>query len=724
MRSRTKPDAGTIDVRRANILLDGGDMFSERLIYRYFLNLMEHTKISSPFAYAICAAAEEDLKLSEQGIKFPAKKEKDKRFYGAVGAKAKVVPEDWQTLKEHFQEQLALAESEPVFDVVHENLMKLADYLNLDELGKKVLELAYGCGNSGQYWDFMESSSRGSNKMAPVVSRMLGRPDDVQKIATLLSPSGPLATYGLIDVECAFGSFPMVDPALFDKLDEGGMSEEAIVGHLLGKPTKSELRIDDFAHLGPDMELAINILKNAVQRGEKGINIMIVGPPGGGKTELAKTIADHLGLRMYAVGEEDQSGDADDDGYVDHDEDDITIKMPKTEKTSEKRLGHHQRAQALLKDNKNAILLFDEMEDVLRKGTDSDKKADPESKVRLNRILEENAVPTIWIANDAEKFHRAVRQRFSFSLSIDYPPTIVRRKMWERQLEMQEQALPDAVVLDLARKYDAPPRMIYKAVRGMKLTGGSRDVVERMLEADARITVGSGQGILSTSPVPSQFDLSLVEMPAESLAMTAELIERGRCHLEPFSLLVEAPRGAGASSFLRYIGEGMVRNVQEEDMHQLSTPTAMSSPEGNIQNAFARAADSRDFLIIHEPEIIMTDEDLVRVFSRAVREHKGPLAVVSRKPEKLTGAVKALFSHNLAIGRLSPERARSAYETFFHDKPPAGLDGIEGLVTADFAEAGRLARLSGVGGPDSARILELLTLQKAVRQEKTGIKFR
>ena len=70
---------------------------------------------------------------------------------------------------------------------------------------------------------------------------------------------------------------------------------------------------------------------------------IVHGPPGTGKTEFAKTIASHLGLTLYSVGEEDEDGD---------------------EPTRRERLASLRLAQTLLQDQDDCLVLFDEMDDL------------------------------------------------------------------------------------------------------------------------------------------------------------------------------------------------------------------------------------------------------------------------------------------------------------------------------------------------------------------------
>ena len=65
---------------------------------------------------------------------------------------------------------------------------------------------------------------------------------------------------------------------------------------------KSALGLDDFSFVAKDAEVLCNVLANAVARQEVGINVLLRGPPGTGKTELAKVVVvQSAGLKLFEV---------------------------------------------------------------------------------------------------------------------------------------------------------------------------------------------------------------------------------------------------------------------------------------------------------------------------------------------------------------------------------------------------------------------------------------
>ena len=113
---------------------------------------------------------------------------------------------------------------------------------------------------------------------------------------------------------------------------------------LLGAPRAAELGWQDFDHIAEGRDHLERLLAGALEQGAKGVNILVHGPPGTGKTAFCATLAARLGVPLYGVGESDDDGD---------------------EPSRHERLHDLRSSQRLLAPGQGAILLFDEMEDLL-----------------------------------------------------------------------------------------------------------------------------------------------------------------------------------------------------------------------------------------------------------------------------------------------------------------------------------------------------------------------
>jgi hypothetical protein len=121
-------------------------------------------------------------------------------------------------------------------------------------------------------------------------------------------------------------------------------SRDEWVNALVGPPLSPTLQWDDYAHLAPYRELAVDIASGAAAGRATGINLLLHGPVGSGKTELAKTFASRSDCVLWSVGEADDAG---------------------SEPSRGERLAALRLAQRLLSRRDRAMILFDEAEDLL-----------------------------------------------------------------------------------------------------------------------------------------------------------------------------------------------------------------------------------------------------------------------------------------------------------------------------------------------------------------------
>ena len=132
-----------------------------------------------------------------------------------------------------------------------------------------------------------------------------------------------------------------------DKLPPVLMREYSDSAELMAVFTRpsphSRLGLQDFDHVAEDARVLRQLLTRAVERGEAGVNILLYGPPGTGKTELVRVLAQAAGLHLFEVEHADRDGHS---------------------LSGRDRYRSLQIAQAFLKGSAQAVLLFDEVEDV------------------------------------------------------------------------------------------------------------------------------------------------------------------------------------------------------------------------------------------------------------------------------------------------------------------------------------------------------------------------
>ena len=244
-----------------------------------------------------------------------------------------------------------------------------------------------------------------------VVAILVGEP--VRPIEALISPGGELAACGLLqlheanDVIAGGGGRFTVSWRIDSCLDHHFADFPALRDAFLGTPLEPSLNLSDYEHVSDDLDLVTRVIEGASLEKAHGVNILLFGPPGTGKTELAKLAAAAAGVTLYAAGEEQVAG---------------------REISRSERLTDLAVFQRLLAGNDGTAILFDEFEDVawqlINRGG---------SKIYLNRLLETNPVPVIWTSNNIFEIDAAVlgvspdgaESHRAFSAKFDLPFTLL-----------------------------------------------------------------------------------------------------------------------------------------------------------------------------------------------------------------------------------------------------------------------------------------------------------
>ncbi len=197
-------------------------------------------------------------------------------------------------------------------------------------------------------------------------------------------------------------------------------------------------------HLQQAQALLVATLRAAVARGERGVNILVHGEAGTGKTEFVRHLVAEAGVTAFAVDHLDGHGG---------------------EARREDRLASLRLCQTFAGRHERAVLVLDEAEDVFR-----DEYGSPlagllgrrsEGKAWMNQLLECNRQPVVWISNRVSHLDPAYLRRFTFCLEVPRPPLALRREITQARLQPLG-CRPETVeaVADSALMTPAPQRAL------------------------------------------------------------------------------------------------------------------------------------------------------------------------------------------------------------------------------------------------------------------------
>jgi transitional endoplasmic reticulum ATPase len=615
----------------------------------------------------------------------------------------------WSDLRKRLTDRFEKA-ALPKPDVLAENVTLLADHVGLDADERVIFELAVRAGRSGPVKSL--SNSLVDDARIPVqdaVTKLSGLP--ATSVRRALAPTGRLVVSGLVQFDkpplSGLGLFP--SDRLLAALDPPSSCLADILGKLFARVGAAAVDWEDFEHLGAGRDFAFRLLRGALERREKGVNILLHGAPGTGKTEFCKSLAERLGAGLHAVGETDDDGD----------------EPSRFERLQQLRLG-----QQLLSDQGNSLILFDEMEDLfpgLDSGVFGLSLRRSGSKVHINRLLENNPVPTLWTTNDISDCDPAFLRRISFTLELRTPPVSVRSRIWEKLAEHHRIPMPKDLCFELAQSMDDAPALADSALRAARITRGGADDVKFAAAAISRAVRGGHTPLSAPSSV--RFEPELANADHDLELITERFVACGPANTG--GLCLSGPPGTGKSAFARYLAERMQMPVLERRASDL-LDRYVGGSERNIADAFAEARDTSAFLVFDEADSLLGARDgathrweisQVNEMLTWMENHPLPFACTTNLVDQLDPATARRFSLKIGFLPLSIEQRTTCFRRFFKSDPPTGLLALDQLTPGDFAVVAKRSKLLGISEPE-AILNELHREQTAKPNTRNRIGFR
>ena len=436
----------------------------------------------------------------------------------------------------------------------------------------------------------------------------------------------------------------------------------------LGPPIGAALPLKAFSHLGPTPEDVRRTLAAAMDSKPRGINILLHGPPGTGKTEFARTLCREVGARMYAIGN--------------------------NEVGSRERLGFSRTktldyALESLADEPAAVIFFDEMEDFYSV-----------EKHWLNRIVEENPVPIIWACNDIDYYRRIQPffiDRMMHAIEFRRMSVGARKRVFSGILTKARVSDVEArrLATELAHDDKVTPRHLALAAHQAAMIAGNADVIRRNIEQKVKLRYG----VRPVESVPIEhYDLSLVNADTNLEALTARMVGIGA---KRFALCLYGPPGTGKTAFVRHIAERMGMELLPKRASDLLSMW-VGQTEQQMAAAFAEAIETGSFLVFDEADSLLMDREhavrswetsMVNELLSQMERHPLPFACTTNRREALDPAAARRFLFRVELFYMDRQRVDRAFRLFFGCDAPLEALELDRLTPADFANVRERAKI-------------------------------
>ena len=522
--------------------------------------------------------------------------------------------------------------------------------------------------------------------------------NDVEKT---FSSESPLILNGILKHDDDEGTIELSRPfkkLLSTKYD----TEQQIKKIMLGETATATLNCGNFKHLGDEHEYICTILRNAIKESKAGVNILLYGTPGTGKTELCKTIATDAGAALYMPSENSKDNDR------------------------EGRIAELSMAQTLLVDDKNAVILFDEAEDAFQTKSlesllfDFQGHSRSDSKLYFNRLLEKNKKPVIWITNNIEGIDAAYIRRFTYALEVKKPDQAARQEIWKNICAKHHVELPADQIAAYATQYDIAPSFIDTAVGAASLVK-SAGAIERTIDSLQKATLGFIPRKKAEDAI--KFLPQLLNTDTDLADLAERLVKKGNLK---FSLCLYGAPGTGKSAFACHLAEKMGLQVIQKRASDLMG-MFVGQTEKNIARAFNEAHANKSLLVFDEADSFLRSRKganrswevtQVNEMLTWMESHPYPFICTTNLMQDLDEASLRRFTFKVKYGHLKPEQVRLAFQHFFATEAAVSFAHLTHLTPGDFAVVKSKRDILDIA--DAAELVRMLELEQAAKGIKTA----
>lgn len=571
------------------------------------------------------------------------------------------------------------------------NVASLSRILALSEPAARFLRLAAAfpyATISASLFTFVVGSSR----IARAVGLVVGcGPQDAAK---LFEPDMPLWRSGLLRASERSGSVRDLEDLLDlssigDRLlcyahnDENALA--AAVLKPFGPPVDESI---EWPHLEQQRQLLEGLLRNASAQRVPGVNILIHGEPGTGKTEFVKKLLHDMGMRAFAIDHTDEDG---------------------REASRSRRLSHLQLSRIFAGHSAGAVLVVDEAEDIFvgdhHHPLASLFRSKDHSKAWMNEILETAPQPIVWISNKVRHIDPAYLRRFTYCLPLPKPPQAMRKTMVRRQLEPL--GCTDGVMDAIAALECATPALIGAAARFVSLSQGAGVPPDQAAQAmiQGHLDTSGVATTLRSSDQRREFDMSLVNLAG---SVTAPALMKWLQEEGAGTVLLSGPPGTGktqlAAELARQLGRKLVVKTASDILSKW-----YGESERNVAAMFRQCDPKTEVLFLDEGDVLLADrgqasqradQGVTAEFLRWLEEFQGIFICATNYPQHLDAALARRFAHRLNFLPLNAEQRRSQLAKMALGDPLATLDHaacvaidqLDRLTPGDFANVRRRLR--------------------------------
>lgn len=622
-----------------------------------------------------------------------------------------------------FRTRLAELERQPIerTGALYRNIDHVSDLIGLSEVEKETLAFAVLLHTCAVLSDCLEGlGDQTATSMCNLLALALGV--ERTEIQSVLRDESPLCAAGILrvdrtetDISDMLNLLEGLESALLDEAEDGP--------HLFRqyfRPSPPPRHgISAFPHLKDDLAVLRRLLRAARQEGTPGINILIHGVTGTGKTEFVKALATSVKAPLFEVN---------------HETDDSDLREQHV------RFRSYLLCQKVLAKNRGSLILFDEVEDVFPDSVVpffGRTRSSGRYKAWTNTVLESNPRPAFWLCNEAQQIDPAFRRRFTYTLEFRTPPRSVRRAMLKQRLQNMPVRLE--WIERVAENRHLTPALIEQAGKIVALAKHEdaatvEGLAERTLRRSLEALGLSPDYLITGDAPPLSYRPELLNPSQDLTALTQGLKARPKSRL-----CFSGPPGSGKTAFAQHLAEQVNKPLLQKTASDLLN-CYLGETEKNLAAMFREAEDEDSVLLLDEADSFLQDRTSahrswevtqVNELLKQMEQFEGLFICATNLMDRLDPAVLRRFDLKIQFGYLRREQAETLFSRVLADlqgyyRPrrlaepvKMRLSKLSTLTPGDFATVVRQARALG-GRYDGERLLT--ALEQECRAKPRGTK--
>ena len=492
-------------------------------------------------------------------------------------------------LRERYLSAEAAAHTATLPEQVSKNIGRLAELVGLNDADRRILEFAVMLQNEPYLADTADYlGSLTSTKAYQVLSTVLDLP--LPGVRTALGSDGVLTASGLLALERSGMhslrfKLNMLSDSFADHVSSTSTDPIDLLRDTVLPSLPGHLTLDDFEHLEESLRVLRPYFRRALESRRTGVNVLLHGSPGTGKNQLAKAISADLGSALYEVSGEDNDGDPVD---------------------GTQRLRAYRAAQSVLSRSR-ALILFDEVEDVFETSPRDQffgRSTAKGKKAWINRALESNPLPALWLSNSINDIDPAFLRRFDMIVEVPVPPRRQRQKIAQ---EVCGGLLDAQGLARLADCETLAPAVVARAAAVVRFVGDdlanvkAGDVLQRLIDQTLQAQGHPGLATSSTHALPETYDPKFIRTDVDLGAVAQGIASAGSARL-----CLYGPPGTGKTAWARWLATQLNRPLLVKRASDLASMW-VGQTEKLIAAAFRNAEAEGAVLLIDEVDSFLQE---------------------------------------------------------------------------------------------------------------------